>query len=62
MKGRGQIERELCTAIVSALQKDIEAIGRASLLVSGGSTPVKLFQILSFSEIEWEKSKYWFSR
>lgn len=55
MKSREEVERELCSAITTALQKGIQTNGEASLLVSGGSTPIQLFKLLSKSDIEWKK-------
>lgn len=46
---------KLATTITDLLQKGIEANGTASLAVSGGSTPVSLFQKLSSIDIPWEK-------
>ena len=52
--------REALTAHLSALLRDqlsnaIKDKGRASLAVSGGSTPVPLFQNLSQAELPWNK-------
>ncbi len=53
--GREQLEKDLAETIAMALHQDIHAHGRASLLVSGGSTPKRLFGLLSRYPIEWEK-------
>lgn len=55
MKSRGEIEEELVLAITSALTAEVQEAGVASLLVSGGSTPINMFQLLSKSEISWDK-------
>lgn len=55
MQSREQLEQELADYIISALQKDIHKYGTASMLVSGGSTPVDLFKKLSKYDIEWDK-------
>ncbi len=52
---RASLTFELSAAVSTLLQKAIEADGRASLAVSGGSTPVQLFDHLSESAIPWEK-------
>lgn len=44
----------LGTKILTLLAQSIEKKGFATLLVSGGSTPKKLFQMLSNSVLEWE--------
>ena len=46
---------ELADNIAHNLQKEINEKGKASLLVSGGSTPKALFERLSVLEIDWRK-------
>ena len=41
--------------LVSILKTGIKARGRASLVVSGGRTPLALFKQLSETELEWDK-------
>lgn len=45
----------LATAITANLQNAINLRSKASLAVSGGSTPVELFQILSQAQIAWNQ-------
>ena len=45
----------LSQRICSDLQKAIEERGKASLVVSGGSTPVPLFTVLSEISIRWDR-------
>lgn len=45
----------LATAITANLQNAINLRSKASLAVSGGPTPVELFQILSQAQIEWNQ-------
>jgi 6-phosphogluconolactonase len=45
----------LVDTIVHTLSEGISANGKASLAVSGGSTPVTLFEALSQRELAWEK-------
>ena len=45
----------LTTSIAQNLQEAIEQNGKASLLVSGGSTPKPLFEKLRNVALEWEK-------
>ena len=47
------LRKILSQRICSDLQKAIEERGKASLVVSGGSTPVPLFTILSEISIKW---------
>ncbi len=46
---------DLAKSIVGALREAIEKRGVASIAVSGGSTPIGLFQALSQSELAWSK-------
>jgi len=45
----------LSQSILAQLQEAIETKGKASLLVSGGSTPKPLFEKLKRAPLEWEK-------
>lgn len=54
-KNKEELLEELSSDIVELLQDEIEEKGKASLLVSGGSTPKPLFQKLSNMDIPWEK-------
>lgn len=45
----------LAQCIVEGLLNTIDERGRASLAVSGGSTPVSLFRVLSTIDIPWSK-------
>ena len=47
----------LSSKIIDNLQEAIQNKGRASLLVSGGSTPKPLFEKLSSFDIPWDKVK-----
>lgn len=47
--------QKLSTRIIDRLSDGIKRRGRASIAVSGGSTPVPLFQALSRLDLEWEK-------
>jgi 6-phosphogluconolactonase len=47
------LAHQLADAIVEKLQNAIEADGKASLVVSGGSTPKPLFEALSQRALRW---------
>ena len=47
--------QKLSQRICAAIQKAIAARGKASLVVSGGSTPVPLFAALSKISMEWDR-------
>ena len=46
------LEAQLAERIAKQLQEAIDIRGKASLVVSGGSTPLKLFQLLSHKSVE----------
>lgn len=46
---------ELADKVVSELQRSIETTGRASMAVSGGSTPKTLFAKLADWDLAWDK-------
>jgi 6-phosphogluconolactonase len=48
-----ELSHALAGKIVSALQRAIAARGIASLVVSGGKSPVRLFEILRGQELDW---------
>ena len=48
-----KLELKLANEISQKLEEEIKNIGKANLLVSGGSTPKKLYEILSNKEIDW---------
>ncbi len=48
-----ELEKELATAIAHELKKAIKEFGNARLLLSGGSTPANLYNLLSGAQIDW---------
>ncbi|MGL4476131.1 MAG: 6-phosphogluconolactonase, partial [Shewanella sp.] len=48
-----ELETQLAKRIANQLQDAVDIRGRASLVVSGGSTPLKLFERLSEQAIDW---------
>lgn len=52
---RAEVEQALAGAIAIAIREAIESQGQATILVSGGSTPVGLFAELSTMDVPWEK-------
>tara|TARA_B110000503_G_C7155789_1_gene417253 strand:+ start:2349 stop:3023 length:675 start_codon:yes stop_codon:yes gene_type:complete len=55
MKTRKEVEIELSALISGKLESSIKEKGYATLLVSGGSTPLQLFNLLSNEDIDWGK-------
>jgi 6-phosphogluconolactonase len=51
----GKLAEELAAYIEKRLSEAISKRGTASLVVSGGTTPVRLFEELSTRELPWEK-------
>ena len=49
-----QWEHEITSAISNALQAAIRLRGKASLLVSGGSTPKPIYERLSREDLDWK--------
>lgn len=54
-ESRAAAARLVAGLTADALSADIEARGRASLLVSGGSTPQDTFEVLSAAPIAWNR-------
>ncbi|QLE85646.1 MULTISPECIES: 6-phosphogluconolactonase [Shewanella] len=51
---KAALEAQLAKRIAGQLQDAIDSRGKASLIVSGGSTPLQLFKLLSKQAIEWK--------
>ena len=49
------LTQNLAKQIMTLLEQAIKAKGKASLVVSGGSTPKPLFTLLSQTDFAWEK-------
>src|SRR5229473_792265 len=49
------LSRELATLIAGSLAAAISARGLASLVVSGGRSPVRLFEILRTRAVDWDR-------
>lgn len=52
---RDELNTQFAQQILADLQASIDAHGQASLLVSGGSTPVALFKTLANTTFAWDK-------
>lgn len=52
---RAELDAHLADAAVDRLQNAIDARGQATLVVSGGSTPLNFFAELSRRELDWGK-------
>ncbi|WP_299008446.1 6-phosphogluconolactonase [uncultured Shewanella sp.] len=54
-ESKGALEQQLAERIAEQLQEAVDSRGQASLVVSGGSTPLALFEQLSHRGIDWNK-------
>lgn len=52
---RTQLEQIFAEEICHFLQSEINELGAATILLSGGSTPIDLYKTLSKIDIDWEK-------
>ena len=52
---RDQASRAAADMVAAALTADIRRSGRASLMVSGGSTPESMFRLLSEMALDWAR-------
>lgn len=52
---RDELNDAFAAKITAILRQGVEANGKASLLVSGGSTPLPLFKRLSQADLAWDK-------
>ena len=51
----GALSRALADQIAASLKTAIAARGLASLVVSGGKSPIKLFEMLRTQELDWSR-------
>ncbi len=55
-KDKTQLAEALAEAVAANLKSGIKTSGRAALAVSGGSTPMRFFTVLSaHSDVQWDK-------
>ena len=52
---RSELDNELAKTVSTILAKAVKNTGKASIAVSGGSTPKGFFSVLSQSDIDWSK-------
>ncbi|MEH6628043.1 MAG: 6-phosphogluconolactonase [Motiliproteus sp.] len=52
---RAALDRQLCEEIAERLRSTLAQRDQASLVVSGGSTPVGLFEALSLQDLDWSR-------
>ena len=58
---KAALEAQLAERIANQLQEAVDARGKASLVVSGGSTPLKLFELLSKKSHRLERCLHYIS-
>ncbi|MCP4991235.1 MAG: 6-phosphogluconolactonase [Colwellia sp.] len=54
-KTRNELDNELAASVSQLLSDAIKQKGKASIAVSGGSTPKGFFSVLSQSDLDWSK-------
>jgi 6-phosphogluconolactonase len=54
-KDAADLTHQMAELVLHLLRDSIRSRGRASLVVSGGATPVALFEVLSGADLTWEK-------
>lgn len=54
-ESKAQLASSLAFRVATELRRDIEAAGKASMLLSGGSTPKAFFAALSQEELDWSR-------
>lgn len=52
---RAALDQQLCNEIAAQLRSTLAQRDRASLVVSGGSTPIGLFEALSQQQLDWSR-------
>lgn len=52
---RDALAERLASDIAASLAADLDARGKASLVVSGGSTPMTMFKALAQADIDWSR-------
>ena len=50
-----ELDSALAQHLAQSLASDVAANGSASIAVSGGGTPAKMFRALSACELDWSK-------
>ncbi|MBR9912247.1 MAG: 6-phosphogluconolactonase [Gammaproteobacteria bacterium] len=51
---RAALDQQLASEVAAILTNAVDARGKASLVVSGGSTPLNFFQLLSQQDLPWQ--------
>jgi 6-phosphogluconolactonase len=52
---KDQLDQALCADLVKIIQRAISENGSANILLSGGSSPIRLYELMSNAEISWSK-------
>lgn len=54
---KDQLDQALCDDLVKIIQRAISENGTANMLLSGGSSPIRLYELLSNIDLDWSKVK-----
>ncbi len=52
---KDQLDQSLCDDLVKIIQQAISEKGSANILLSGGSSPIHLYELMSNIELDWSK-------
>ena len=52
---KDHLDQALCADLVKIIQRAISENGSANILLSGGSSPIRLYELMSNAEISWSK-------
>lgn len=52
---KDQLDQSLCADLVKIIQRAISENGSANILLSGGSSPIRLYELMSNVALDWSK-------
>jgi 6-phosphogluconolactonase len=52
---KDQLDQSLCADVVKVIQQAISEKGSAHILLSGGSSPIHLYELMSNTDLDWSK-------
>ncbi len=52
---KDQLDQVLCADLVKIIQRAISENGSANILLSGGSSPIRLYELMSNADLDWSQ-------
>jgi 6-phosphogluconolactonase len=52
---KDQLDQALCADLAKIIQRAISDKGSANILLSGGSSPIRLYELMSNADLDWSK-------